>query len=135
MSIHVKLLNKPLSGSYSPENLISQSKYDKKMLRIKAISSLIILAAIAVSTAGVVATVLTGCLPLVAIPIATILLSIVLLKVVYKLSPRVSPVPLGFAQTDPDGLFSNVDLERSSSISSNSSQNSDNSSLLGVKNS
>ncbi|EYE60419.1 hypothetical protein M127_5243 [Bacteroides fragilis str. S6L5] len=50
---------------------------------------------------------------MIALPVATMLLSIVLLKVVYRLRPRISPVPIGFSNLDPDDLFTENDTARS----------------------
>lgn len=110
---YVKFLVKPLTKSYSTENLISESQYNKKIRQLKVAALIISLAAILISTAGIVAVSLTGCLPLIALPVATMLLSIVLLKVVYRLRPRISPVPIGFSNLDPDDLFTENETARS----------------------
>ncbi|WP_348663950.1 hypothetical protein [Chlamydia vaughanii] len=51
---------------------------------------------------GAAATILTGILPLIAIPIVALVATVVLVLTIHKLRPKTSPVPLGFANVDPD---------------------------------
>lgn len=91
MNTFAKPLDRPLNTNYSTEHFLSLPRYNKKMQRIKTAITIISLATVVIASAGIVATTLTGCLPLIAIPVIAMLTSVVLLTIIYKLRPRISP--------------------------------------------
>ncbi|WP_375793300.1 hypothetical protein O1W69_04140 [Chlamydia sp. 12-01] len=111
-----------LSSTSSTDSLVSRTEvqqkpflspqaYERGLRKVKALSALTIIAAALISTAGIAAAIVTGIAGLWAIPVITLVISVLLVLVIYRARPKLSFVPFGestkgpvtgFANTEPD---------------------------------